>query len=130
MIRFYQCAPKSQKTSTILNYRPQTKFAKVKFLYVSVYPHGGVSAPLHAGIHPPGQTPPLGRHPPWADTPLGRHPPGQTPPWADTPLGRHPLGSACWDTVNKLFRDAYIFYLDLKNGYQITNYYTGSLTEK
>ena len=42
---------------------------------------GGVSASLHAGIHPP-----LGRHPP------GRHPPTR---------GRHPLCSACWDTVNK-----------------------------
>ena len=30
--------------------------------------HGGVSAPLHAGIHTP-----LGRHP------LGRHPQGDTP---------------------------------------------------
>ena len=29
---------------------------------------GGVSASVHAGIHPP-----------------GRHPPGQTSPWADTP---------------------------------------------
>ena len=37
---------------------------------------GGMSAPLHAGIHLP-----------WT---RGRHP----SPWADTP-------SACWDTVNK-----------------------------
>ena len=29
---------------------------------------GGVSAPLHVGIHNP-----LGRHPPLVDTPLGRH---------------------------------------------------------
>ena len=42
---------------------------------------GGGSAPLHAGIHPP-----------------GRHHPGQTPPQAgQTP----PQPSACWDTVNK-----------------------------
>ena len=44
---------------------------------------GGVSSPLHAGIHPPG---------PEADTPprntaLGSHPP--------------PPRSACWDMVNK-----------------------------
>ena len=39
-------------------YRTQTKFAKVMFSQVSVCPHKGVSAPLHAGIHPPGQTPP------------------------------------------------------------------------
>ena len=71
-------------------YRPQTKFVKVMFCLST----GGVSAPLHAGIHPLG---------PEADTPLGRHPPGRHP------LGRHPparcmLGytppqsSACWDT--------------------------------
>ena len=55
---------------------------------------GGVSAQLHAGIHPlgpeadpPGQTPP-GQTPP-GQTPPGRHPPGHTSqpdaPWADTP---------------------------------------------
>ena len=74
--------------------------------------HGGVSASVHAGIHP------KGRHTPWADhsqvdtppsqtppSPLGRHPqvdthPGQTPPLGRNPhppgqtpsLGRHPLG--------------------------------------
>ena len=52
---------------------------------------------MHAGIHPPRQTPPLGRRPP-----LRRQPPRQTPPLhilplgrhspADTPLGRHHLG--------------------------------------
>ena len=55
------------------------------FLHLSVVLFtGGVSASVHAGIHPP----PLGTHP----LPLGRHPPtpGQTPPWADTPLARHP----------------------------------------
>ena len=52
------------------------------FSQVSVCPRGGggVSAPLHTGVHP------LGRHP-QADTPSS---------WADTPLC-----SACWDTVNK-----------------------------
>ena len=72
--------------------------------------HRRVSAPLHAGIHPPGQTAsgqtasgqtPPRQTPPWTDTPqadttLSRHPPRQTPP------GRPPsLCSACWDTVNK-----------------------------
>ena len=38
-------------------YLPQTKFAKVMFSQVTVCPRGrGVSAPLHAGIHPPEQT--------------------------------------------------------------------------
>ena len=90
-------------------YRPKTKFAKVMFSQVSTG-GGGLSAPLHAGIHP--QT--RGRHPPgpeadtpWADIPQqippGRHPPGRHPlplgrhhpgrhPQADTPLGRRPLG--------------------------------------
>ena len=51
-------------------YRPQTKFAKVKFLHLSVSHsvHVGVSASVHAGIHPSGQTPPQ------VDTPHGsRH---------------------------------------------------------
>ena len=41
----------------------------------------GVSAPLHAGIHPP----------PWQTPLVSPYPPGQTPP----------LHSACWDMVNK-----------------------------
>ena len=45
--------------------------------------HRGVSAPVHAGIHPRADTS-LGRNRP------GRNP-GQTPTWADTPLARHPL---------------------------------------
>ena len=60
-------------------YRPQTKFVKVMFCLST----GGVSAPLHAGIHPLGPE----ADTPWADTPL----PGAC--W-DTP----PQSSACWDT--------------------------------
>ena len=67
--------------SAPINYRPQTKFAKVMFLHLSVSHsvHGTVvSASVHAGIHTS-----LGRHPP---------PPGQTPT----------LRSACLgDTGNK-----------------------------
>ena len=63
-------------------YHPQTKFAKVMFSQVSVCPRG-VSAPLHARIHPPGQTTP------------GQTPPGQTTPMADTPLGRHTPPAQC-----------------------------------
>ena len=49
-------------------YRPQTKFAKVMFLHVSVIlSRRGGSAPLHAGIHT--HTPPLG---PEADSPSPR----------------------------------------------------------
>ena len=64
--------------------------------------HRGVSASVHTGIHPPGQTPcgqtSPGRNPPWADTSPGRHPHADTPqadtPQADTssPTGRHHPG--------------------------------------
>ena len=92
-----------------------TKLRQGNVLHLSaiLFTGGGVSASVHAGIHPPGRHTPLGRQPPWADhpqvdtppqpdTPL---PPGQTPPgrhtpradtqkplWAETPipLGRHP----------------------------------------
>ena len=58
--------------------------AKVMFLHLSVCysVHRGVSASVHAGLHPPGaDTPPRSRHPP---------PKEQTPP-----RSRHPLRSAC-----------------------------------
>ena len=69
-------------------YRPQTKFAKVMFLHLSVILFTvGVSASVHAGIHTPRQQTPPPREadtPPQADTP----PRKQTPPQeADTPLG-------------------------------------------
>ena len=52
----------------------------------SVHGGGVVSAPLHAGIHPPPRT--RGRHPPMT---RGRHPPG---PEADTPPpGDYRIGS-------------------------------------
>ena len=44
--------------------------------------HGGVSVPLHAGIHP------LGRHSPWADNYLGGHPQADTPTPPRWPLQR------------------------------------------
>ena len=68
------------------------------FSQVSVCPPGGLSAPLHAGIHTPRTR---GRHPPGT---RGRHPPGpeadtpedqrQTPPGpeADTPPAQCMLG--------------------------------------
>ena len=57
-------------------YRPQTKlqkgnvFAPVGQSFCSQ----GRSAPVHAGIHPPGRHP-RGRHSPGQTSPLGRHPP-------------------------------------------------------
>ena len=87
-----------------IDYRPQTKFAKVMFSQVSLCPQGGDACPIACWdthmhtqaetplgqTHSPRQTPPLGRHP------LGRCPPAQcilgythTPqtetPRADTP---------------------------------------------
>ena len=78
--------------------------AKVIFLYLSVILFtGGMSASLHAGIHPTPpkadtaqeQTLPLEQTPPpRPDTPTrSRHPPG-----ADTPQEQtHPLGSSYWN---------------------------------
>ena len=72
------------------SYRPQTKFAKVMFLHLSVSHsvHRGVSASVHAGTHPPWvQTPPGADTPQEADTPKE----ADTPPRKRTPPGsRHP----------------------------------------
>ena len=59
-------------------YRPQRSWAKAMFLQVSVILlTGGVSASLHAGIHPPGS----------------RHPPGkQTPAYGQRASDTHPTG--------------------------------------
>ena len=72
------------------NYRPQTKFAKVMFLHVSVCPQEGKTwaGTPQAGTPPWAGTPPLGRytapgqeHPLGGYTPGQVHPPGQVPPW-------------------------------------------------
>ena len=71
-------------------YRPQTKFAKVMFLHLSVSHsvHGG-SVSVHAGI----------ADPPGADIPQEQtpDPPGTDPHGADTPTAQCMLG----DTANK-----------------------------
>ena len=91
-------------------YRPQTKFAKVMFLLLSVSHSvhrdrvclsACCDTPLPLRRTPPKQTPPQADNP-WADTPLRQTPPQADNPWADTPpgrrpLGRHPPGSACWE---------------------------------
>ena len=100
-------------------YRPQTKFAKVMFLHLSVSHsvHRGVDVCLSAcwDTHPQADTPqadPPGHAHPWAHTPLDRHPLGRHPPsWhplgrhclqVDTPLDRHPPGQCMLgDTGNK-----------------------------
>ena len=84
-------------------YRPQTKFAKVMFLHLSVSHsvHRGVSASVQAGIHPP----------------QSRHPQEQTPPGAYTPPSRNlHLRSACWEirTTSGQYAsywNAYLFHL-------------------
>ena len=81
-------------------YRPQTKFAKVTFLHLSV------SHSVHRGVcfsvcwdthpsrtrHPPGTShPPGSRNPPGADPP-GSRPPSRSrqPPQTKHPWSRHP----------------------------------------
>ena len=78
-------------------YRPQTKFAKVTVLHMSVvlFKRGSLSAcrdtnPL--GADTPRIRPLGSRHPPGADTPQADTHHGQTPPRADTPQS-----SACWE---------------------------------
>ena len=66
--------PLTIPVSAVHIYRPQTKFAKVMFLHVSVCPQGGVPRQVH----------PRASTPPWA----GTRPPGQVP---------HPGSSACWE---------------------------------
>ena len=61
---------------------PQTKFAKVMFLHLSVS-HSVHRGSTWAGT-PPGQVPPRQVHPPGRYTPLGRYPLGSNP------LGRYP----------------------------------------
>ena len=60
------------------NCRPQTKFAKVMFVHLSIsHSVGGEgSASVHDGIHPQQQTPPGKQTPPEADIPSpgSRHP--------------------------------------------------------
>ena len=77
-------------------YRPQTKFAKIMFLHLSVSHsvHRGVPAPLHAGIHPQAGAPPLQVHSPGSTPPGQVHPPAVhprtgTPPSRYTPIGRY-----------------------------------------
>ena len=89
-------------------------------LSVILFTGWGVSASVHAGIHPLGQTPPeqtppgrhppgrypLGRHPLGRHPHPGRHPPGQTAPWEMTPprsrLPPPPVQCILGDTGNKL----------------------------
>ena len=75
-------------------HHPQTKFAKVMFSQVSVCPRG-VSAPLHAGIHP------------WPDTPPGKTSLGRPPMqcmlgYGQQAGGTHPTGmhSCCCLFIN------------------------------
>ena len=92
-----------------ISYRPQTKFAKVMFLHVSVCPRGGIPGKVPPGtrytpqdhVHPPDQVPPgtrytptrtryapQGQVPPRLGThPRTRYPPDLVPPQAGTPPG-------------------------------------------
>ena len=127
-------------------YRPQRSWGKVMFLQVSVILFtGGLSASVHAGIHPPPpqeQTPPRAdtpleqtppsRHPPLEQTPLGTDPPGadplgnrhplgaDTPPQEQTPPGnRHPPNRACWEIRSTRGRYASYWNAILLNVYLV-----------
>ena len=107
-------------------YRPQTKFAKVMFLHMSVCLQGGSTwASTPRQVHPPGRytpgqvhpllqagTPPKQVHPQAGKPPLGRYTllgrytsQAGTPPWQVHPPGRYtpsqagtpPRSSACWE---------------------------------
>ena len=74
----------------MFNYHPQTKFAKVIFLHLSLILFTGVSASVHAGIPPPGLGTPREQSPPGADTPWEQTPPrSRTPAGAGSPRTRH-----------------------------------------
>ena len=80
-------------------YRPQRSWAKVIFSQACVKNsvHGGVSASVHAGIHPPGTRPPGSGRPPGDQTPHppepGRPPPGkQTAAYGQRAAGTDPTG--------------------------------------
>ena len=90
--------------------------------------HRGVSAPLHAGIHPPPADTPQADTPPrqtspQADTPRADTPSGQTPLPAQWMLGydqqadgTHPIGihSCCWLKLPRKFHcKTSIFYFQL-----------------
>ena len=77
------CFTLDESGESIDYYRPQTKFAKVMFLHVSVCPRGGR----------------LGQVPPWAGTDPGQvHPPGKVhPPGQVHPRQVPPRSSACWE---------------------------------
>ena len=100
----YNSGRRTGSTVILCNYRPQTKFAMVMFLHVSVIlSTGGVPAqggtgrynppPQACTPHPPGRyTPPpqAGKpHPPGRYTPPPRqvHPPGRYTPWPQCMLG-------------------------------------------
>ena len=73
--------------STTPYYRPQTKFAKVIFLHVSVHSvHGGE----YLGRYPPAGTPPWQVYPLAGTPPQQVHPLAGTPPWQIPPRPVHP----------------------------------------
>ena len=103
------CDYRKRKQGNILTismtnlYHPQRSYGKVIFSQAWVknsFCPRGVSASVHAGIHPPNKQPPgqtpLGQTPPWADTPYPVHAGIHTP--CPVYAGIHPLPSACWDT--------------------------------
>ena len=98
--------PLTIPVSAVHIYHPQTKFAKVMLIHVSVYPRGGGRGGVPRQVHPGASTPPGAGTPPWA----GTRPPGQVP---------HPGSSACWEiwTTNGRYVsywNAFLFLIKLE----------------
>ena len=120
------------KELTLAHYRPQTKFAKVMFLHLSV--SHSVHRGEYLGRYPPqagtptGQVHPLGRYTPCAGTP----PFAGTPPWVGTPpLGRYTCHAGIWSTSGRYasywnaflllhsLRSTLNFFMTIMNGQSI-----------
>ena len=93
----FTCEQLNNVHSFRLYHRPQTKFAKVMFLHVSVilFRGGGGLPQCMLGYHPPLEQTPLPhpgiRHPPSGIRhPWSGHPPGPGTPWSSAPWTRHP----------------------------------------
>ena len=87
-------------------YHPQRSCGKAMFLHMSVTLSRGVSASVHAGIHPPG------RHPP-GQTPPEQTPPRQTPrPGRHNPhLGRHPLADGYYSERYASYWNVFLLFI-------------------
>ena len=106
------------------SYRPQTKFAKVMFLQVSVCPQWGSTWASTSQAGTPGQVHPLGRYTPgrytpWQVHPLGRYIPRQVHPprpqcmlwYGQQAGGTHPTGMHSCNIVTSGYKCCWFLLL-------------------